>query len=363
MTTNCNYLYGVVPAEAAKGFGPIGLDGGDVRTVSDGGIGVVASNAARVPFAEVAPEKTLQCLAQHQRVLERVMLDSTVIPLKFGTYADDDGRILAVLRAGRNEFAAVLERYAGKVEVDLAASWADLRSVLRDIASDGAVVAMKAQVAGRPKVTAEHCIRLGRLVKELLDRKNKAIAERLLVTLRTRWQDIVVNPTRDDTAVLNAAVLIGRQEMAELDRMLNQLDRCYDGRIHFRRVGPLPPYSFATAEVKTVPADRLAAALRVLGLGESAGLIEIKIAYRRLLRDLHPDRNADPRAADRLKNVSSAYELLAEYVPSGGNAFHVGENPPVIVTVRSLEDLRAAGSAGRRRDPPRPDPSAGAEAA
>jgi len=363
MTTNCNYLYGVIPAGAANSFGPVGLDGGDVRTVSDGGIGIVASNAARIPFAEVAPEKTLQYLAQHQRVLERVMLDSPVIPLKFGTYADDDGQVLEILRAGRNELAGALEKYADKVEVDLAAFWADLKFVLAEIARDEAVISAKAQIGNQAQATTAQRVRLGQLVKELLDQKNKAIAERLLVTLRIKWQNIVVNPARDDAAVLNAAVLLDRAEEGEFDQILEQLDRCYDSRINFRRVGPLPPYSFATAEVKSVQASRLDAARRALGLGESASLAEIKGAYRRLLQEVHPDRNIDPQAADSLKDISAAYELLEEYALNFKHTFNGEHDAPVIVTVRSLEDLRASAITSRGRDQSRRRDRVGLEAA
>ena len=363
MTLKCSYLYGVVPADKAKDFGPIGLDGGDVRTVSDGGIGIVASNATRIPFAEVAPERTLQYLAQHQRVLERVMLDSPVIPLKFGTYADDDGQVLEILRAGRHQFAGALEKYADKVEVDLAAFWADLKSVLAEIARDEAVISAKAQIGNQAQATTAQRISLGQLVKTLLDEKNKGIADRLVATLRTQWQDIVVNPTRDDSAVLNAAVLIDRAEEAEFDQVLEQLDRCYDSRINFRRVGPLPPYSFATAEVKTVQASRLDAAGRLLRLGESASLAEIKGAYRRLLQEVHPDRNTDPRAADSLKDLSAAYELLEEYALNFKHTFNGEHDAPVIVTVRSLEDLRATAITSRGRDQSRRRDCVGVEAA
>ena len=351
MTANCSYLYGAVPADGAKDFGPIGLDGGNVRAVSDDGIGIVASHATRIPFAEVAPEKTLQYLAQHQRVLERVMLDSPVIPLKFGTYADDEGQVLEILRVGRNEFAGALDKYADKVEVDLAAVWGNLKSVLAEIASDQAVVSAKAQIGNQAQATTAQRVRIGQLVKELLDQKNKAIAERLLVALRTKWRNIVVNPTRDDSAVLNAAVLIDRAEEAKFDRILDQLDRCYDSRINFRRVGPLPPYSFATAEIKTVQRSRLDAARRALGLGESASFAEIKAAYRRLLQQVHPDRNTDPQAADSLKDISAAYRLLEEYALNFKHTFDGHHDAPVIVTVRSLEDLRAAAITSKRRDP------------
>ena len=363
MATNCNYLYGVVPAEAAETFGPIGLDGGNVRTVSDDGIGIVASNAARIPFAEVAPEKTLQYLAQHQRVLEHVMLGSPVIPLKFGTYADDDGQVLEILRAGRNKFAGALESYAGKVEFDVAVSWADLKSVLAEIARDETVVSMKAQIANRGEATMQQRIGLGQLVKELLDQKNKAAADRLVVSLRTKWENIVVNPTRDDSAVLNAAVLIDRAEEAEFDRVLDQLNRSYDNRLNFRRVGPLPPYSFATAEVKTVQASRLDAARQALGLGEQVSLVEIKGAYRRLLQEVHPDRNTEAGAADRLQDISAAYELLEEYALNFKHTFNGDHDAPVIVTVRSLEDLRAAAIASRPRDQSQRREFVGTEAA
>jgi len=363
MATNSSYLYGVVPAEAAGDFGPIGLDGGAVRTISDGGIGIVASHASPIPFAQAAPERTLQCLAQHQRVLEAVMRGSPVIPLKFGTYADDERGVLGILRAGQSEFAAALARYADKVEVDLAAVWGDLTGVLAEIAGDETVIAAKARVGDQGPATTAQCIRLGQLVKELLDRRNKAVADGLLAALRARWQNIVVNPARDDAAVLNAAVLIGRAEEAAFDQALEQLDRRHGGRINFRRVGPLPPYSFATAEVKTVQSGGLDAARRRLGLGDAASLAEAKIAYRRLLQGLHPDRNADPGASDRLQEVSAAYELLEEYALNFRHTFAGDRDAPVIVTVRSLEDLRAAARAPKRYEAsPRPE-CVGTEAA
>jgi len=363
MARHCNYLYGVAPADGAKDFGPIGLDGGDVRTVSDGGIGILASHADRIPFAEAAPEKTLQCLAQHQRVLERVMLDSPVIPLKFGTYAEDDAQILEILHGGRNEFAGALEKYADQVEVDLAASWADLKSVLAEIATDEAVISAKAQIGDQAQATTTQRIRVGQLVKELLDHKNKAIAEGALVTLRSKWRNIVVNPATDDSAILNAAVLIDRAEEAEFDRTLEQLDRYHDGRINFRCVGPLPPYSFAVAEVKTVQRNRLDAARRALELGQSASLAEIKAAHRRLLQEVHPDRNRAIGAAGRLQDISAAYELLKEYALNFKHAFHDDRDAAVIVTVRSLEDLRAAAiTPGARRQSRRQD-CVGVEAA
>lgn len=51
----------------------------------------------------------------------------------------------------------------------------------------------------------------------------------------------------------------------------------------------------------------------VLGLTRKAGADDIKAAYRTLARRLHPDVNrSDPRAEERFKEVSAAYDLLSD---------------------------------------------------
>jgi molecular chaperone DnaJ len=50
----------------------------------------------------------------------------------------------------------------------------------------------------------------------------------------------------------------------------------------------------------------------ILGVGSDAGPDEIKRAYRRLARELHPDINPDAAAQERFAEVSAAYEVLSD---------------------------------------------------
>ena len=67
----------------------------------------------------------------------------------------------------------------------------------------------------------------------------------------------------------------------------------------------------------------------LLGVARDAGPDDIKRAYRRLARELHPDVNPDPEAVDRFKEVTAAYEVLSDpekrqMYDLGGDPFHAG---------------------------------------
>src|ERR687888_2465891 len=100
----------------------------------------------------------------------------------------------------------------------------------------------------------------------------------------------------------------------------------------------------------------------VLGVTRSADAGEIKRAFRRLARELHPDVSEAPDAHERFREVVEAYEVLSKpetrelYDRYGHAGLRSGGFSPTSFDLGSLSDLFAAffgddlfGAAGRPR--------------
>jgi DnaJ-class molecular chaperone len=69
---------------------------------------------------------------------------------------------------------------------------------------------------------------------------------------------------------------------------------------------------------------------KILGVAKTATEAEIKSAYRKLALQWHPDRNKSPEATEKFKEITKAYEVLADskkrqmYDQYGTDAFNQG---------------------------------------
>ncbi len=87
----------------------------------------------------------------------------------------------------------------------------------------------------------------------------------------------------------------------------------------------------------------------VLGVSRDADEAEIKKAFRRLARQLHPDANPDdPHAEERFKELAEAYEVLSDserrrtYDTYGHDGLRTGGYSPDFEGFGSFSDIFSA---------------------
>jgi hypothetical protein len=343
-------------------------------------------------------QEAVRYLVSHQRVLETVMDAFPVLPVKFGTVLPDERWVHRLLAQGESLFRTTLEKFADRVQMEVVVLW-NLQEIFQEIGQEEPIARLKTQIASLPPdQMATARVAIGQMVYASLERRRTALRDRLLPPLREVALDIVVNPLMDDSMVANVALLVvgdarqGEDSRAEaeeeehsapwpdrqpvlwpgtgdrLDQRLEMLDKEFEGRLHFRCVGPLPPYSFATIEVRVPSFDEVDEARRRLGLGETATFAEVRRAYHRLASRLHPDHNHDAQEAEsRMAELTRAYRLLTSYaeaVQGGGGAEEQGGGgaernspqhpstpaPPLIFSREAVE--RTLLIAIRRQEPP-----------
>ncbi len=307
------YVYAIIPAETRATFDVAGVDDlhDMVYSLPHRGLAAVVSRTTRTHYRGMTRQEVLRYLVAHQRVVEAVMAAFPVLPARFGTVLPDDAGVCRLLEQGDGLFRSTLERLAGSAQVEVVVTW-DLAMVFQEIGAEEDILRAKAQALGGPpdEVAAARAA-VGQMVKGSLDRRRSALHNRLVPRLRDVAADLVVNPLLDDRMVANVALLLNKTDRETLDRRLVELDREFQGRLNFRCVGPLPPYSFATigAEVPTYAA--VCAARHQLGLGGQATLSEIKRAYRRVAAQVHPDVNRDGEDAEgRMAALAEASRML-----------------------------------------------------
>lgn len=318
------YVYGIIPTADQIIFDVAGLDDydDDVYTVphvssarpGQDGIAAVVGASPLPDYRGLKRDAAVRYLMVHQQVIEAVMQEFPILPMKFGTVLPDESWVCRLLAQEAGLFHRMLEAFADREQMEVVVLW-DVQEVFQEIGCEEPIVQLKAQVAGQPAgPTTAQQVAIGKLVHASLERRRAELRERLVPPLREVALDVVANPPMDDSMVANLALLVDQAGKGALDEQLDALDAMFDGRLTFRCVGPLPPYSFATVEVQVPAFEDVDEARRRLGLGETATPGEIKRAYRRLAGRLHPDHNPDdPTSEARMAEVTEAYQFLSIY--------------------------------------------------
>ena len=242
------YIYGIIGTNEARDFGAIGVGsrGDTVSTISYEGVSAVISNSPMGNY-----ELSKENLMAHQIVVERVMRDHTVLPMRAFTVASSAEEVRAFLRKNYRELTGLLKDMDNKIELGLAAYWRDMPAVFREIASENREIGKSKEemtATGGPR-TLEQRVALGQRVASALEARKERRREEILRPLRRIAAMVRNNDVHGDPMVFNSAFLVDRNREKEFDRQVDELDKEYGQRMRFRYIGPVPPYNFVDLRV------------------------------------------------------------------------------------------------------------------
>ena len=225
----------------------IGEDCARVHTVDRGELAAVVSDSPVVDYLRARAN-----LLAHTLVLEEVMRDHTLLPVKFGTVAPSEQVVSErLLEQRRVELAGLLDEMENRVELGLKAFWKE-EALFKEITEENpGIRALRDVLRARSQgISYQDRMRLGEMVQEAIARKGEAEAEALVNRLRPLAYKCKVNEALGERTVLNAAFLVDREREAEFDEAVRRLDNEMSHREAFRFVGPVPPYNFVNVVVR-----------------------------------------------------------------------------------------------------------------
>ena len=283
----------------------------------------MVSDSPLIEFDSLPREILLRNLAIYQAVIEKVMKSHHIIPVKFGTMVQGEEELKRILEKGYGQINTNLKEMENKIELDVAALWVNVAAVLREIGEEEEIKRLKEEAASKPPDEIfEIKINLGKMVKTLLDKKREGLASEILNILKKEAEDHRSHDVMDDSMIMNVGFLIHKDKEDLFESKVHQLDKQYNGRINFRIVGPLPPYSFTTMEMKRAEFGEVNEARSMLELGEETSISEIRETYRELSKKFHPDKYpGDREAQKRFEKITNAYQILADYCHEGRCSF------------------------------------------
>lgn len=315
------YIYGIINSNSDMNlFAPQDLsETKRIYTIPYQDISAIVSDSGMVDYTRMHRDALARLLVGHQKVLEKMMIvDHAIIPMRLGTFAVDEAEIREILTKGYSLIKDILKKLDDKIEIDVVCTWSDFTSVIMEAGEDQEIKGLKERLLIDPQgITMDDRMKVGVLLKKRLDRMSQSCALKIQDALKTVREDIRQHELMDDQMVINAAFLICKTRQKEFYARIEELNNTFAEKLNFRCVGPLPPYSFYTLEIKKMEFSDVDWARKRLGILEEAiPKDEIKKAYQRQAFVFHPDKNSDKNkmeAEKEFNQIKRSYDILLDY--------------------------------------------------
>lgn len=247
------HAYGLLDPTSAVQL-PEGIDGASVSVVTVGDIAAMASELSAEAYgpevwrAHAEDPRWLEHVAsQHHAVLQAVVEQADVLPLRLPGIHADLATLEAALRGEHDSLASAFAGVRGHVE---------LGAKVYVVGAVQEPAAQERPTSGRDYLRRRSAEATSREESRLLRQAKVLDAHEAMAMASTR---AVANPAQDaalsgrsEPMVLNAAYLVARDHMAAFIKVAEQLaDMLHEAGMTLEVTGPWPPYNFAAGPEDT----------------------------------------------------------------------------------------------------------------
>lgn len=243
MENEGKYIYCIIGANPARSFGPIGIGGrgDDVLAIGYDNLSMVVSNR---PVSKLVVSR--ENMLAHEKVIEEVMKEFTILPVRFCTIAASADEIRNLLDRRYKEFINLLREMNHKVELGVKALWKDMGCIYKEIVQENTDIReMKEYIqneTGNKNIQVR--MEVGRMVELALIKKKESEAARVVEALRKTSTDCKLNKTIGNEMFMNTSFLVDKGREKEFDNIMDDLSDEHRDRVRFVYAGPFPPYNF-----------------------------------------------------------------------------------------------------------------------
>jgi hypothetical protein len=248
-TKEGKYIYCVIDSNQPQAFGPLGIEGrGDeLHTVCFNDISAVVSNAPIKKY-RVSRENSLA----HEKAIEKVMSEHTVLPVRFATVAEDNEKVQRILEVEYDRFRELLVQMKDKTELGVKAIFKEEVIYKHILEKYEYIRVLKEKIADLPPERTHHQrMKIGEMVEAALQQEKQIIEEDILNTLSPLAVEVKTNNPYGELMIINAAFLVEKEKEAEFDHQVQELSNKYGEKVNFKFVGTLPPFNFVNLVIET----------------------------------------------------------------------------------------------------------------
>ncbi len=259
------YVYAIVGKDSLSGELPeASVDSAyPLYQIPYQGLSAVVSLVSLAEFGEEELEQNLKdavwlenTVRAHQAVLEAILSQTALVPMRFCTLFLSEARVLEMVAAHAEEFAKTLANLADKQEWGVKVYYDEEFLSRRIEETSQKIQTFKADIAGKSSGAAYFSKKkLEALIAEEVERACNSATQSSHDRLAARAVELRVLPPqekevtgRKEVMGLNGAYLVAGEGMAAFHVQLEELGREYGPLgFEYELTGPWPPYNFVGA--------------------------------------------------------------------------------------------------------------------